>query len=144
VSPVDLITALRARNPAHDGPLGVAHWRLVDDAVTGQGGFLAGEALVARALEAVALLRDGVDPASDLVEAGLGGQRTGTPVHRDARRRTEAPAQVLAFAIGRGLPIGLRRDGLVASFAPLTHGTPPPVFQATGRAPRPPAQALGP
>ena len=39
--PVDLITALRKRNPAHDGPLGVAHWQLVDDAVTGQGGFLA-------------------------------------------------------------------------------------------------------
>ena len=38
----DLISALRKRNPAHDGPLGVAHWRLVDDAVTGQGGFLAG------------------------------------------------------------------------------------------------------
>ena len=40
--PVDLITALRKRNPAHDGPLGAQHWQLVDDAVTGQGGFLAG------------------------------------------------------------------------------------------------------
>lgn len=37
-----LIDALRKRNPAHDGPLGAAHWALVDDAVTGQGGFLAG------------------------------------------------------------------------------------------------------
>ena len=36
-----LIDALRKRNPAHDGPLGAAHWSLVDDAVTGQGGFLA-------------------------------------------------------------------------------------------------------
>ena len=42
VPPVDLITALRRRNPAHDGPLGAQHWQLVDDAVTGQGGFLAG------------------------------------------------------------------------------------------------------
>jgi hypothetical protein len=42
VPPVDLITALRKRNPAHDGPLGAQHWQLVDDAVTGQGGFLAG------------------------------------------------------------------------------------------------------
>ena len=37
-----LIDALRKRNPAHDGPLGAAHWALVDDAVSGQGGFLAG------------------------------------------------------------------------------------------------------
>lgn len=42
VPPVDLITALRKRHPAHDGPLGAQHWQLVDDAVTGQGGFLAG------------------------------------------------------------------------------------------------------
>lgn len=38
----DLVTALRRRNPSHDGPLGAAHWRLVDDAVDGGGGFLAG------------------------------------------------------------------------------------------------------
>ena len=37
-----LVTALRRRNPSHDGPLGAAHWRLVDDAVDGGGGFLAG------------------------------------------------------------------------------------------------------
>lgn len=40
-STTDLIAALRRRHEAHDGPLGAQHWRLVDDAVTGQGGFLA-------------------------------------------------------------------------------------------------------
>ncbi len=38
----DLITRLRARHEGHDGPLGAAHWRLVDDAIEGAGGFLAG------------------------------------------------------------------------------------------------------
>lgn len=38
----DLVTALRRRNPATDGPLGAAHWRFMGDAIDGAGGFLAG------------------------------------------------------------------------------------------------------
>lgn len=42
MSDTDLIARLRKRHEDHDGPLGAQHWRMVDDAVEGGGGFLAG------------------------------------------------------------------------------------------------------